>query len=222
MRGKLLLEALFKFALGLAAVMLLLFLPAGSWAYMEAWRLLGLLFVPMFVVGLLLLWKDPELLQKRLHARESRQEQSLVIRLSGLLFVASFAQAGLSFRLGWLLPDWVSGLGCVLFILSYGFYGFVLRENRYLSRKIEIQEGQQLVDTGLYGLVRHPMYSATVLLFLSMPLVLASGLSLVPLLFYPLLIVRRIRDEETLLEQELPSYRDYERRVPWRLIPYIW
>lgn len=222
MRGKLLLEALFKFALGLAAVMLLLFLPAGSWAYMEAWRLLGLLFVPMFVVGLLLLWKDPELLQKRLHARESRQEQSLVIRLSGLLFVASFAQAGLSFRLGWLLPDWVSGLGCVLFILSYGFYGFVLRENRYLSREIEIQEGQQLVDTGLYGLVRHPMYSATVLLFLSMPLVLASGLSLVPLLFYPLLIVRRIRDEETLLEQELPGYRDYERRVTWRLIPYIW
>lgn len=222
MRGKLLLEALFKFALGLAAVMLLLFLPAGSWAYMEAWRLLGLLFVPMFVVGLLLLWKDPELLQKRLHARESRQEQSMVIRLSGLLFVASFAQAGLSFRLGWLLPDWVSGLGCVLFILSYGFYGFVLRENRYLSREIEIQEDQQLVDTGLYGLVRHPMYSATVLPFLSMPLVLASGLSLVPLLFYPLLIVRRIRDEETLLEQELPGYRDYERRVLWRLIPYIW
>lgn len=222
MRGKLLPEALCKFALGVAAVTLLLFLPAGSWAYVGAWRLLGILFVPMFVLGLLLLWKDPELLQKRLQARESRQEQSQVIRLSGLLFAGCFLLAGLSFRLGWLLPDWVSGLGCVLFALSYGLYGLVLRQNRYLSRKIEIQEGQKLVDTGLYGLVRHPMYSATLLLFLSIPLILASGLSFVLLLFYPLLIIRRIRDEEALLEQELPGYRDYERRVPWRLIPYIW
>lgn len=223
MTRELFFQAVFKLTLGIAVIMLLIFLPAGTWDYPAAWRLMAVLFVPMFLAGLVMMVKAPELLRRRLKAKENRSEQSMVIKLSALMFLGGFLLAGLDFRFGWSrLPQWVSWCACGVFLVSYGLYGEVLRENAWLSRTIEVQEGQKVVDTGLYGIVRHPMYSATVLLFLSMPLILGSIPALLVFLCYPAIILCRIRDEEALLEQELPGYREYRKKVKWRLLPWIW
>lgn len=223
MDGKLFFSAMLKFFCGLVLVGLLLFLPAGSFAYRQGWLLIGILFVPMFAAGLMMMAKSPELLRKRLNAREQQGEQKRVIAWSGLMFIAAFVLAGLSFRFQWLmLPPAVCWVAAGIFLLAYLVYAEVLRENAYLSRTIEVQENQKVIDTGLYGIVRHPMYAATLLLFLSMPLVLGSVLSFAVMLLYLPLIVRRIRNEEEVLEQGLEGYGDYMRRVKYRLIPGIW
>ncbi len=216
-------QAVAKFLLGVILVGVLVFLPAGTVAYHEGWLFMGILFVPMFAAGLVMLAKNPELLKKRLSAKEKENEQSLVVKLSGLMFIAGFVLAGLDFRFGWLvLPDWVSWAAAGVFLLAYALYAEVLRENTYLSRTIEVQEGQKVVDTGLYGIVRHPMYAVTVLLFLAMPLVLGSAIALVVFLAYPVLIAKRIRNEEKVLEEGLPGYREYKQKVRYRLVPFIW
>lgn len=216
-------QAVFKFLLGVAAVGVLIFLPAGTLHYPNGWLLMGILFVPMFLAGIILMAKNPVLLQKRLNAREKQPEQGLVIKLGGLMFIAGFVLAGLSFRFGWvMLPGAVSWVGAALFLLSYLMYGEVLRENTYLSRTVEVQQGQRVIDTGLYGIVRHPMYSATVVLFLSMPLVLGSGLSFAVFLFYPVIIAKRIGNEEVLLERELEGYSEYKKKVRYKIIPFVW
>ena len=216
-------QALAKFLLGIFLVGLLLFVPAGTVWFPAAWRLMGLLFLPMLVVGLVLALKNPELLRKRLNGKETQREQSLVVKLSGLMFLAGFVTAGLDFRYGWsVLPDWVSWVASVLFLLAYLLYGEVLRENTYLSRNIEVQEDQKVIDTGLYGIVRHPMYGATILLFLSMPLILGSLPSFVIFLSYPAIIAKRIRNEEEVLERGLDGYAAYKKKVRYRVIPFIW
>lgn len=216
-------QAVFKFLLGVAAVGVLIFLPAGTLHYPNGWLLMGVLFVPMFLAGIIMMIKNPALLQKRLNAREKQPEQGLVIKLGGLMFITGFVLAGLSFRFGWvMLPGAVSWVGAALFLLSYLMYGEVLRENTYLSRTVEVQQGQRVIDTGLYGIVRHPMYSATVIMFLSMPLVLGSGLSFAVFLFYPLIIARRIVNEEALLERELEGYSEYKKKVRYKIIPFVW
>lgn len=223
MDRKLLMDALVKFFSGLVLMGLLLFLPAGSFSYWQAWLLIGILFVPMFLAGLVMLAKSPELLRRRLNAKEEQTEQKWVIALSGLMFVACFVLAGLNFRFGWLrLPDWVAWAGAAVFLLGYLLFAEVLRENAWLSRTIEVREEQTVVDTGLYGVVRHPMYSATVLMFLSMPLVLASPLSFAVMLFYLPIIAKRIRNEEEVLERELKGYAEYKARVKFRLLPGLW
>ena len=223
MTKKLFAQAMGKFLMGVLRVGLLIFLPAGTLRFYEGWLLMGVLFVPMFLAGLLLMAKDPDRLRRRLDAREREMTQKRVILLSGLMFLASFLLAGLSFRFGFLrFPRWVSVLGAVLFLLGYGLYALVLKENAYLARTIRVEQGQQLVDTGLYGVVRHPMYAATLLLFLSMPLILGSILSLLVMLAYPILIARRIENEEQVLLRDLPGYRAYRNKVRWRLVPFIW
>ena len=223
MSAKLFVQAILKFTLGVVLVGLLIFLPAGTWNYPGGWLLMGILFVPMFLAGIVMMWKNPDLLRSRLNAREKQMEQSRVVELSGLMFLGGFIVAGLDFRFGWLpLPKAVSMVGAAAFLIAYGLYGEVLRENTYLSRTIEVQENQKVIDTGLYGIVRHPMYSATVLLFLSMPLVLGSLISLVIFLAYPFLIAQRIKHEEAFLEKELAGYRAYKEKVKFRLIPYVW
>lgn len=223
MNGKLFLQAVAKFLSGLVLVGVLLFVPAGTLAWPDAWLLIGILFVPMFTAGLILLKKNPELLKKRLNAREEQGEQQQVIALSGLMFASAFVAAGLNFRFGWiLLPRWIPITAAVLFLAAYALYAEVLRENAYLSRTIEVQENQKVVDTGLYGIVRHPMYMTTLLLFLMMPLVLGSVLSFVILLFYIPLIAKRIRNEEEVLKKGLDGYRDYMEKVRYRLIPFVW
>ena len=216
-------QAIAKFLLGVVLIGVLIFLPAGTLRFPNGWLFMAILFVPMFGAGLVMMAKNPYLLQKRLDAKEKEREQSLVVKLSGLMFIAGFILAGLDFRFGWLpLPQWVSIVATVLFLLAYLMYAEVLRENTFLSRTIEVQENQTVVDTGLYGIVRHPMYSATVLLFLSMPLVLGSLISFVVFLAYPLLIAKRIRNEEQVLEAGLPGYTEYKKKVRWRMIPYVW
>ena len=223
MTKKLFVQAMAKFLLGFVGMGLLLFLPAGTLGYGQGWLLMGLLFGPMFLAGLFLMVRDPDRLRRRLDAREEEPAQRRVILFSGLMFLAAFVLAGLSFRFGWLrFPRWVSGLGTVLFLLGYGLYALVLRENAYLARTVRVEQGQKLVDTGLYGLVRHPMYGATLLLFLSMPLILGSVLSLLAMLFYPVIIARRIQNEEQVLLRELPGYMEYRKKVHWRLVPGIW
>ncbi len=215
--------AMLKFFCGLLLVGLLLFLPAGTFSYPQAWLLIGILFVPMFLAGLVMMAKSPELLRRRLNAREEQGEQRQVIALSGLMFLAAFVLAGLNYRFGWLvLPFWASLAAAVLFLLGYLLYAEVLRENVWLSRTIEVQEKQTVVDTGLYGIVRHPMYFATVLLFLSMPLVLGSPLSFAVMLLYLPIIGKRIRNEEAVLEEGLEGYAAYKTRVKYRLFPGIW
>ena len=217
------LSALLKFLLGVVLVAALLFIPAGTLNYPNAILLMVILFVPMFVAGIVMMFKNPKLLSKRLNAKEQQSEQSLVIKLSGLMFVVGFVLAGLDFRFDWLpLPKTVSYIAAAIFLLAYLLYAEVLRENTYLSRTIEVQENQKVIDTGLYGIVRHPMYSVTIILFLAMPLVLGSILSFVVFLFYPLIIVKRIKNEELVLETELDGYADYKKKVKYRLIPYIW
>lgn len=223
MNKKLFFEAIGKYLLGVVMVGLLLFLPAGTLSYFGGRLLLGILFLPMFVAGIVMMVKNPELLKKRLNAKEKQREQGLVIRLSGLMFLTGFIIAGLGCRFDWYtLPKGVQIAGAAVFLAAYALYAEVLRENTYLSRTIEVQEGQRVIDTGLYGIVRHPMYSVTLLLFLSMPVVLGSVYAFVIFLAYPFLIGMRIRGEEELLERELDGYRDYKQKVKYRLIPFIW
>lgn len=220
---KLFIEAVGKFALGVVLVGALIFLPAGTLHFMNGWLLMGILFVPMFIAGLIMLRKSPDLLRSRLDAREKQGAQRHVVRLSGLMFLCGFVLAGLDYRFSWLpLPAWMPFAAAALFLLCYLVYAEVLRENAYLSRTIQVQEGQKVIDTGLYGVVRHPMYSATLLLFLSMPLVLGSLIALIPFLLYPIIIAARIKNEESVLEKELPGYIAYKQKIRWRLIPGIW
>lgn len=223
MSGKLIWRAGSKLLLGLAAVSLLLFWPAGTFHYWNAWLFILLLFVPMLVLGAVLLLKAPELLQKRLNANEKEPEQRRVVALSALMFVAGFIVAALDFRFGWSrLPQWVIIAAALLQLFSYGLYAEVMRENAYLSRVVEVQAHQKVIDTGLYGVVRHPMYAATILLCIAIPLVLGSVYAFLLFLSYPALIVKRIRNEEAVLEQGLEGYREYEQRVRYRMIPYFW
>jgi protein-S-isoprenylcysteine O-methyltransferase Ste14 len=223
MSSKLFIQALIKFFLGFIIMGLLIFLPAGSFHFWQGWLLMGILFVPMFIAGLVMMFKNPELLQKRLNAKEQEQEQKTIVALSGLLFVAAFVVAGLNWRFQWLmLPDWAVWVAAALFLVCYALYAEVLRENTYLSRTIEVQEHQKVVDTGLYGVVRHPMYMATTILFLMMPLVLASPISFGIMLLYIPLIAKRIRNEEAVLEQGLEGYSEYKQRVKYKVLPFIW
>jgi protein-S-isoprenylcysteine O-methyltransferase Ste14 len=220
---KLFISAITKFLLGVLLVGLLIFLPAGTFEYIQGWILMAILFIPMFCAGIVMMIKNPGLLASRLDAKEKRSKQSIVVKLSGLMFLCGFIVAGLGVRFDWyMLPLPVSIIGATLFIIAYILYAEVLRENTYLSRTIEVQEGQKVIDTGLYGIVRHPMYSATLLLFLSMPLVLGSVWSFLIFLAYPFIIAARLKDEEKFLEEELEGYREYKEKVKYRLIPFIW
>ena len=223
MTKKLFIQAMVKFLSGVLLVGLLIFLPAGTLSFWKGWLLMGILFIPMFIAGIIMLVKNPELLRKRLNAREQQTEQKQVIKLSGLMFILGFLLAGLDYRFTWYpLPDLVSRAAAVMFLLAYLMYAEVLRENTYLSRTVKVQQGQQVIDTGLYSIVRHPMYSATVLLFLSIPLVLGSVISFVVFLIYPVVIAKRIRNEEKILEDGLAGYSEYKKRVKYKLIPFIW
>lgn len=216
-------KAIIKFLSGLILVGLLLFLPAGTFAYPQGWLLIGILFVPMFIAGLIMMKKSPELLRKRLNVKEEQAEQKTVILLSGLMFLASFIIAGLNFRFGWIrLPLWVSYAAALLFLAGYVLYAEVLRENVWLSRTVEVQENQKVIDTGLYGIVRHPMYMSTLILFLAMPLVLGSVISFVIMLLYIPIIAKRIRNEEQVLENGLEGYAEYRKRVRYKVIPFVW
>ena len=220
---KLFVGAITKFLLGVALVGVLIFLPAGTLSFFNGWLLMGILFIPMFFAGIVMMIKNPRLLESRLNAKEKQQEQNLVVKLSGLMFLAGFIVAGLGVRFGWFtLPLGVSVTAAVVFLIAYALYAEVLRENTYLSRTIEVQENQTVVDTGLYGIVRHPMYSVTLLLFLSMPLVLGSVYAFLIFLAYPFIIAERIKNEEKFLEENLPGYREYRQKVKYRLIPFIW
>ena len=222
-KKRLLLQALGKFLLGVVVIGLLLFLPARSLQYWQGWLLMGILFVPMFCACLVMMAKNPELLRKRLNAREEEKEQRTVVKLSGLLFVAAFVVAGLNWRFGWcVLTDCAVWVSAGLFLACYLLYAEVLRENTYLSRTIEVQENQKVIDTGLYGAIRHPMYMATTVLFLAMPLVLASPLSFLIMLLYIPLIAKRIKNEEMVLEEGLEGYKEYKRKVKYKVIPFIW
>jgi len=220
---ELFIRAITRFFMGLLIVAVLLFVPAGNLNYSQAWLLIGILFVPMFIAGLIMMKKNPELLKKRLNVKEKESEQREVIAFSGIMFLAAFIFAGLSFRFGWLmLPFSASIIAAVIFLADYALYAEVLRENTYLSRTIEVQEDQKVIDTGLYGIVRHPMYMVTVLLFLAMPLVLGSLISFAIMLCYIPIIVKRIRNEEEVLEEGLRGYSEYKKKVRYRLIPFIW
>ena len=223
MTAKLFFQAIVKFLLGVVLVGALIFWPAGSFAYWRGWLLMAILFIPMFCAGIVMMCKNPALLSSRLQAKEKQKEQDLVVKLSGLMFLAGFIVAGLGFRFSWYcLPIWAVIGATILFLAAYLLYAEVLRENTYLSRTIKVQENQKVIDTGLYGIVRHPMYSATLLLFLSMPLVLGSVYAFLIFLAYPLIIAKRIRHEEAFLEKELPGYAEYKQKVKYRIIPFIW
>lgn len=223
MTKKLFVSAIVKFLLGVFLVGTLVFLPAGTLDFFNGWLFMAILFVPMFIAGIVMMVKNPSLLESRLDAKEKQQEQSLVVKLSGLMFFAGFIVAGLDYRFGWLqLPRGVVIVAAGMFVVAYALYVEVLRENTYLSRTIRVQENQRVIDTGLYGIVRHPMYSATVLLFLSMPLVLGSLYSFLIFLVYPFLIAKRIKNEEALLEKELEGYSEYKKKVKYRMIPFVW
>ena len=223
MTKKLFFQALAKFVVGLAITMALLFIPAGTFGYWQAWLFIGILFIPMLIVGIVLMNCNPELLRKRLEAKEKENEQKSVVAMSSLLFVAMFVIAGLNHRFDWwILPDWLVIAAAAIFLLGYAMYAEVMRENVWLSRAVEVQDNQQVVDTGLYGIVRHPMYSSTLILFLTMPLVLASLWSFVIMLLYVPVVVKRIQNEEMVLKQELRGYKEYIQRVHYRLVPFIW
>ena len=222
-KKKLFAQAISKYLLGVILVGTILFLPAWSFSYWNAWLFMGILFVPMFIAGIVMLGKNPELLQKRLNAKEKEAEQKSVVASSGLMFLASFIVAGLDWRFGWTnMPNWMVWAATGLFLLSYVLYAEVLRENTYLSRTIEVQENQKVIDTGLYGIVRHPMYMATMILFLTMPLVLDSLYSFIIMLVYIPIIAKRIRNEEKVLEESLPGYKEYKQKVKYKVIPFIW
>ncbi|MBE6819679.1 MAG: isoprenylcysteine carboxylmethyltransferase family protein [Ruminococcaceae bacterium] len=223
MTSKLFIQAIIKFVAGVILAGLFIFLPAGSLSYVNGWIFMGILFIPMLISGIVMMIKNPLLLEKRLNAKEKQKEQSVVIKLSGLMFLAGFVLAGFGYRFGWyILPKTVVIIASVIFLAAYVLYAEVMRENIYLSRTIEVQENQKVIDTGLYGIVRHPMYSATLLLFLSIPLVLGSVYSFIIFLAYPFIIANRIKNEEKFLEKELFGYTEYKRKVKYRLIPFIW
>ena len=220
---KLFLEAIVKFTCGLMMVGALIFLPAGTLAYFNGWLFVLLLFVPMFIAGLVMLHRSPDFLKKRLDAKEKQAAQKGVLAFSGLMFIAGFVVAGLDYRFGWsAMPRWVVIAASALFLVAYGLYAEVMRENAYLSRTIRVEEGQQVVDTGLYAIVRHPMYAVTIWLFLAIPLVLGSWYALIPFAFYPAIIILRLKDEEDLLTRDLPGYAEYKQKVKYRLFPFIW
>jgi len=220
---KLLISALTKFTCGLLLVGLLIFLPAGTLHYTYGWLFIGLLFVPMLIAGFVMLRKSPEFLAKRLDAKEKQATQKGVVALSGLMFIAGFVVAGLDYRFAWSkMPLPVTIAASVLFLTAYALYAEVMRENAYLSRTVKVEEGQKVVDTGLYSIVRHPMYMATILLFLMIPIVLGSWYALIVFAFYPAIIIVRLKDEENLLTRELPGYAEYKKKVKYRIIPFIW
>ena len=223
MNIKLFFQAIIKFTLGVGIVGLLLFIPANTLNYWNAWLFMGLLFIPMFIAGVVMMIKSPDLLKKRLNAKEKENEQKLVILFSGLMFLIGFIIAGLNYRYSWvIISNHVVIISSVIFILAYILYAEVLRENAYLSRTIEVQENQKVIDTGLYGIVRHPMYGATILLFLSMPLILGSAISFIIFLAYPLIIAKRIKNEEEVLEKNLEGYSEYKKKIKYKMIPFIW
>jgi protein-S-isoprenylcysteine O-methyltransferase Ste14 len=220
---KLLISALIKYIFGVALVALMLFMPAGDFVYPNAWLFMALLFVPMLILGVWLYVANPALLASRLKNKEQRMEQKHVVALSGIIFISVFVLCGLDYRYDWSqVPRWIICVASVLLLVGYAMYAEVMRENAYLSRTIEVQEGQQLIDTGMYAVVRHPMYSATIIMYMAIPLVLGSLWALILMLFYPLVIVIRIQNEEQLLVQELPGYREYQKRVKYKIIPGIW
>ena len=220
---KLLAEALIKFICGLLLVGLLIFLPAGTLCYTYGWLLMGLLFIPMLIAGLVMFFKASDFLRKRLDAKEKQGTQKGVVAASGLMFIAAFVVAGLDHRFGWSrIPGWVTIVASVLFLLDYAMYAEVMRENAFLSRTIKVEQDQTVVDTGLYGIVRHPMYAVTIDLFMLMPLILGSWYALIPMAVYPAVIVVRLKAEEELLTKELPGYADYKKKVKYRLLPFIW
>ena len=220
---KLILEALMKFICGLLMVGCLIFLPAGTLHYLYGWLFLALLFVPMLIAGIVMLFKSPVFLKKRLDAKEKQGTQKGVVAVSGLMFIVGFVVAGLDFRFGWSqVPVWLVITASVLLLAAYVLYAEVMRENAYLSRTVKVEEGQKVVDTGLYGVVRHPMYAVTILLFLMIPLVLGSWYALIAFAFYPVIIIVRLKNEETLLTRDLPGYAAYKKTVRYRLIPFIW
>ena len=220
---KLFFQALSKFLIGLIIICILLFIPAGTINYPNGWLFIALLFIPMFFAGIIMLFKSPDLLRRRLNAKEEEDEQKTVILVSGIIFLLAFILAGLNFRFGWFnLPSIVVIIASVIFLLAYIMYAEVLRENEYLSRTVEVSENQKVVDSGLYGIVRHPMYTSTIFLFLSMPLVLDSIFSFIVMLVYPIMIMFRIRNEERVLENELIGYEEYKEKVKYKLIPYLW
>ena len=223
MNIKLFLQAIIKFLLGVLIIGILLFIPAGTIEYWNACLLMGLLFIPMFIVGIILMIKNPDLLKKRLNAKEKEKSQKKVITLSGVMYILGFVIAGLNYRYNWIeLPNIVIIIASITFILSYILYGEILRENTYLSRTIEVQENQKVIDTGLYRIVRHPMYATTILLFLSIPLILGSIISFFVFLFYPIIIAKRIKNEEEVLEKKLEGYKEYKNKVKYKIIPFIW
>ncbi len=223
MNVKLFIKAITRYILGVILVGLLLFIPAWTFKYWNAWLFMGLLFIPMFIAGIILMIKNPKLLKERLDAKEKEKDQKVVIMLSGLMFLLGFVIAGLNYRFSWItIPNIVIIIASVLFIVSYILYAEVLRENTYLSRTIKVQENQKVVDTGLYGIVRHPMYSITLILFLTMPLILGSLISFIIFLTYPFIIVKRIKNEEEILTKELKGYKEYKKKVKYKLLPFIW
>ena len=223
MNKKLFFQALSKFLIGLIIICILLFIPAGTLDYPNGWLFIALLFIPMFFAGIIMLFMSPDLLRRRLNAKEEEDEQKTVILVSGIIFLLAFILAGLNFRFGWFkLPTIVIIIASIIFLLAYIMYAEVLRENEYLSRTVEVSENQKVVDSGLYGLVRHPMYTSTIFLFLSMPLVLDSIFSFIVMLVYPIIIIFRIRNEEKVLENELAGYEEYKEKVKYKLIPFLW
>ena len=223
MNIKLFFEAIIKFILGVVIIGLLIFLPANTINYWNGWLFMGLLFIPMFIAGIVMMIKSPELLRKRLKAKEKQSEQKQVVKLSGLMFLAGFIIAGLNYRFSWIvIPKAIVIISSAIFIVSYILYAEVLRENAYLSRTIEVEENQKVIETGLYGIVRHPMYAATIFLFLSMPLILGSVISFIVFLVYPFIIAKRIKNEEEVLEKELKGYSEYKKKVKYKMIPFIW
>ena len=223
MNKKLFLQAIIKFFAGVLIIAALLFIPAGTFEYWNGWLFMGILFIPMFIAGIILMIKNPELLRKRLNAKEKENEQKQVVLLSGLMFLSGFIISGLNYRFNWIeLPNIIVAISSILFIISYILYAEVLRENTYLSRTIEVQENQKVIDTGLYGIVRHPMYAVTILLFLTIPLILGSIISFIIFLVYPIIITKRIKNEETVLEKELEGYAEYKNKVKYRIMPFVW
>ncbi len=222
-KKKLIISALTKYIAGLLMVGLMLFLPAGTLNYFNGWLFIGLLFIPMFLLGVVLLVKSPELLEKRLRSKESESDQKKVVGASLLMFLAGFILSAVDFRFGWThVPLPVVIVASVILLVSYGFYAEVMRENVYLSRTVEVQEEQKVIDTGLYGVVRHPMYFSTVLLFLAIPVVLGSWIGFAIFCVYPFLLVKRIKNEEMVLEEGLPGYKEYKEKVRYRMIPFVW
>ena len=223
MNKSLFLKAIIRYISGVILVGILLFVPAGTLNYWNAWLFMGILFVPMLIAGIILMLKNPMLLKSRLDVKEKEKDQKYVILYSGLMFLSGFIIAGLNYRFSWIIiPNIIVIISLILFVISYILYAEVLRENTYLSRTIKVQENQKVVDTGFYSIVRHPMYSITIILFLTMPLILGSIISFIIFLVYPFIIFKRIKNEEMLLEKELKGYTEYKKKVKYRLIPFVW